>query len=285
MRKSPKLARSRSWLVSECWEGYTAHNGSGITRASGFRGEHPQSHGIWLCWTPSPARRLSICRSDTVGAAATWGFKHSKRIVTMNDIAQQNDRNAGTHACSCGCGHGMTRRGFLGNVGGATLLGGATLMLASQARADVQVPIAADRLPVGKPLRVQPVLTYDLPAAGREDELARLRRSADARSGAAGSGTDSSRSAAAGTVAGFSDRGAAVVDGRQQGRADAARWPWTAMCDWCMRPAAVWYTTWLEAASRSSCLCDIAPSRITCGTRSRTGDCCGATVTSSCSPT
>jgi L-fucose isomerase-like protein len=81
----------------------------------------------------------------------------------MNDFARQDDRSTGTHDCSCGCGHGMTRRGFLGNVGGATLLGGATLMLASPALAYVQVPITTDRLPVGKSLRVQPVLTYDCP--------------------------------------------------------------------------------------------------------------------------
>ncbi len=177
---------------------------------------------MWSCWTPSPARRLSICRSDTVGAAATWGFKHSKRTATMNDFAQQNDRSAGAHDCSCGCGHGMTRRGFLGNVGGATLLGGATLMLASHARADVQVPIAADRLPVGKPLRVQPVLTYDCPQ--RQDKTSwrgtagcrrRKRRSKRRR----GFRPIWQRLA---PDARFSDRGAAVVDGHQQGPADAS---------------------------------------------------------------
>ena len=82
----------------------------------------------------------------------------------MYDPARHNERTSGTHACSCGCGHGMTRRGFLGNVGGATLLGGATLMLASEACAEVQPqPLAAGRLPVGKTLRVQPVLAYDCP--------------------------------------------------------------------------------------------------------------------------
>jgi L-fucose isomerase-like protein len=81
----------------------------------------------------------------------------------MNDFTQHDDRHAGAHACSCGCGHGLTRRGFLGNVGGATLLGGAALMLASPARAELAGPVAASPLPVGKALRVQPVLTYDCP--------------------------------------------------------------------------------------------------------------------------
>jgi len=79
----------------------------------------------------------------------------------MDEMKRQNDQLRGSQACSCGCGHGITRRGFLGNVGGATLLGGASLMLASSAGATAPVP--GDRLPVGKPLRVQPVLAYDLP--------------------------------------------------------------------------------------------------------------------------
>ncbi len=84
----------------------------------------------------------------------------------MNESTFQNDRHgrdAGAHSCSCSGSHSITRRGFLGNVGGATLLGGATLMLSPQAGAAAAGPLAAERLPAGKSLRVQPVLTYDCP--------------------------------------------------------------------------------------------------------------------------
>ena len=85
---------------------------------------------------------------------------------------QQNPSKRGTESsgqcCSCGgqghgFGSGMTRRSFLGNVGGATVLGGATLMLTTPAGATFAEPIESTSLPVGKPVRVQPVLAYDCP--------------------------------------------------------------------------------------------------------------------------
>ncbi len=81
----------------------------------------------------------------------------------MNDLRRPDDRQGGMHSCSCACGHGMTRRGFLGNVGGATLLGGATMMVGSPATAVARPPLAGDPLPAGKPLRIQPVLAYECP--------------------------------------------------------------------------------------------------------------------------
>ncbi|MHB8861074.1 MAG: hypothetical protein ACYC6N_01630 [Pirellulaceae bacterium] len=81
----------------------------------------------------------------------------------MTQHAHRNDLPVAVHTCSCGCSSGITRRGFLGNVGGATLLGGATLMFASTACGAADGPASGDPLPVGKPLRVQPVLAYDCP--------------------------------------------------------------------------------------------------------------------------
>ncbi len=83
----------------------------------------------------------------------------------MQTNLRQLDVAGDAAGCGCGCSHGLTRRGFLGNVGGATLLGGATLMLASRAPAAAagHVTLTGQRLPTGKPLRVLPLLTYDCP--------------------------------------------------------------------------------------------------------------------------
>jgi len=70
----------------------------------------------------------------------------------------------------CDCSHppgeaalGMSRRGFLGGVGGAAALGGLTVLAGAQARGAETASVAGTELPPGKPLRVQPVLTYALP--------------------------------------------------------------------------------------------------------------------------
>ena len=55
----------------------------------------------------------------------------------------------------------LTRRGFLGGLGGAAL-GGAALMAASEARAAATRPAAGGALPAGKALRVMPVLVYQI---------------------------------------------------------------------------------------------------------------------------
>ncbi len=57
---------------------------------------------------------------------------------------------------------GVSRRRFLGGIGGAAALGGLTLAAASEAEAAAeQVPGA--KLPSGVPLRVRPALAYELP--------------------------------------------------------------------------------------------------------------------------
>ncbi len=63
---------------------------------------------------------------------------------------------------SCGAPDAISRREFFGNVGGAAVLGGAGLMLASPALAAATTS-AEFGPPEGKRLRVQPVLTYDCP--------------------------------------------------------------------------------------------------------------------------
>jgi hypothetical protein len=57
---------------------------------------------------------------------------------------------------------GVSRRGFLGGLGSAAALGGAALVAAAQAQAEVAKPPLATALPVGTPLRVKPALLYQL---------------------------------------------------------------------------------------------------------------------------
>jgi hypothetical protein len=56
---------------------------------------------------------------------------------------------------------GVSRRGFLGGVGGAAALGGAVLLAASRARAAAN-PVPGTPLPAGAALRVKPALLYAL---------------------------------------------------------------------------------------------------------------------------
>jgi len=57
---------------------------------------------------------------------------------------------------------GMSRRGFLGGLGGAAALGGLTLAATSAAKAVAAEPVPATGLPPGAPLRLKPALAYEL---------------------------------------------------------------------------------------------------------------------------
>lgn len=61
-----------------------------------------------------------------------------------------------------GCGGGITRRGFLGGLGGAAALGGMAWAATGAVHAATGASEAAADFPVGAPLRVKPVLVYHL---------------------------------------------------------------------------------------------------------------------------
>ncbi len=69
---------------------------------------------------------------------------------------------------SVGCSHssdavaGVSRRGFLGGLGGTAALGTLAMAAAPQARAASAARFAGTPLPLGVPLRVKPVLVYQL---------------------------------------------------------------------------------------------------------------------------
>jgi len=60
------------------------------------------------------------------------------------------------------CIGGITRRGFLGGLGGAAALGAVAVRAASQAPAAASSDTGSG-LPVGSPLRVKPALLYAVP--------------------------------------------------------------------------------------------------------------------------
>ncbi len=60
-------------------------------------------------------------------------------------------------------GAGISRRGFLGGLGGAAALGGLTLAATSEAKAASAEQGPGARLPAGAPLRLKPALAYQLP--------------------------------------------------------------------------------------------------------------------------
>lgn len=60
-------------------------------------------------------------------------------------------------------GAGVSRRGFLGGLGGAATLGGLTLAATSEAKAAAAKQGPGTRLPAGAPLRLKPALAYQLP--------------------------------------------------------------------------------------------------------------------------
>jgi hypothetical protein len=62
-----------------------------------------------------------------------------------------------------GTAAGMSRRGFLGGLGGAAALGGLAMAATSQARAASAGLAPGTSMPPGRPLRLKPVLVYELP--------------------------------------------------------------------------------------------------------------------------
>jgi hypothetical protein len=61
------------------------------------------------------------------------------------------------------CEGGITRRGFLGGLGGTAALGAVAVRATSQARAEAASSGASVGLPAGTPLRVKPALVYHIP--------------------------------------------------------------------------------------------------------------------------
>ena len=78
------------------------------------------------------------------------------------------DRSGVCGSFSARGGIGMSRRGFLGGLGGAAALGGLTLAATSAAKAAAAEPVPAtgrptSGCPAGAPLRLKPALAYELP--------------------------------------------------------------------------------------------------------------------------
>jgi len=79
--------------------------------------------------------------------------------------AHKNDASPKTRLTDGGCGSGraltaLTRRGFLGGLGGTAALGSLIATETSQARAASTGRVSGAKLPPGAPLRVKPALTY-----------------------------------------------------------------------------------------------------------------------------
>lgn len=80
--------------------------------------------------------------------------EHERSLQTGNGLC----RNDSVRALG-----GMSRRGFLGSLGGAAALGSLTLAAAPQARGASAKPAARTTLPPGAALRVKAALAYQLP--------------------------------------------------------------------------------------------------------------------------
>jgi len=87
----------------------------------------------------------------------------------MSDIKKQNDKEIHIGCCSHGeheerNGSGMSRRGFLGGITGTAVMGGLALSSTASAvsGAGQKAVSAGGGLPVGKALRIKPVLLYQI---------------------------------------------------------------------------------------------------------------------------
>ena len=86
----------------------------------------------------------------------------------MSAHEEHDDRETRQRGCDCchpsaASPGGLSRRGFLGGLGGAAALGGLAFASASTVKAAPEAPMPKTDLRTGKPLRVQPALVYSLP--------------------------------------------------------------------------------------------------------------------------